>query len=698
VHGPFALALAAWLAWTAWVVLHYFARPPGELLIFIDGPVDRFPFWREAAYQNARAIAGATLVALAAWGAGALLTRRLIGEGERAERLLVTLATGFSLLGILSFGLAALHLYTPPMMTALIVIGAAAGLVLLWQEDFRITRSAVPSLPAALFGGCVVLAVAVALVGALAPESEYDALWYHLWLPARWMAAGRPVDIVEEYVSLYPLTWDLVGGAAMIVGGPVAAKLLHWACLPLIGVSTYLLATRLVPDARPALAAALAVVTPITIWEATTGYVDLAVTWYVSLSAYALVRYHDSDDRRWLLVSAVVMGGALAIKHLALVAFAVLAVVMAVREWRRGGRLARAARTMLLYGSVALMLPAPWYVRAYATSGNPVFPDLYGVFGAVPPERWSPATERGLQRFKDRFGRARTPQNLLLLPWDATVHAARYGGTLGPLFLILGPAALLGPGVRRRPLVVAAGCAAYVAVWASPVSSLQMRFLIPLVPFLGVLGAEGARRMERAALDVWSWGPLLVTGGVAALLVLNLPPTSGWHEPDRSGWDGWMTHIVRATPAAVVLGAESREAYLGRKVPSYRAWQFMSSLPGDVRVLTFSGGDHLYATRERIRADATLARRVTWEAGAGDERKVLDGLAALGVTHVLFDKRQIEDGTLRALAIGSERIRECCLAGVYEDDRFVVYRVGGGLSGVDAPPGAATPEDGPEAR
>jgi hypothetical protein len=174
---------------------------------------------------------------------------------------------------------------------------------------------------------------------------------------------------------------------------------------------------------------------------------------------------------------------------------------LALSEWRAGERSGRAVRTLILFAAVALILPSGWYARAYAASCNPVFPDLYGVFGAHPPERWSPATERGLQGFKDRFGRERTVRHLLLLPWDGTVNGARYGGTIGPLFLILVPAAVIGPRARRTAWAVAAGCAAYVAVWASPISSFQMRFLVPIVPILAVLGAEGAARIERAAMQ-----------------------------------------------------------------------------------------------------------------------------------------------------------------------------------------------------
>jgi hypothetical protein len=192
-----------------------------------------------------------------------------------------------------------------------------------------------------------------------------------------------------------------------------------------------------------------------------------------------------------------------------------------------------------------------------------------------------------------------------------------------------------------------------------------MRFLVPLVPFLGVLGGEGLRRLPTAAWVV-----------TASLMVFNLPPFIGWHEADRRGWSGWLTHTMRVIPAPVLVGAESRDEYLARKVPSFRAWQYINShaQPG-AKVLTFSGGDHLYSRTDRLWSDSPVARAATWGALAGEEARARAALSTLRVTHVLFDKRQFEDPSFRALAIGSAAMRACCLTPVYDDGRFAVYRV-----------------------
>ena len=64
---------------------------------------------------------------------------------------------------------------------------------------------------------------------------------------------------------------------------------------------------------------------------------------------------------------------------------------------------------------------------------------------------------------------------------------------------------------------------------------------------------------------------------------------------------------------------------------------------------------------------------VTWSAFAGDEDASLAAASRLGITHILFDKRQFADRDFAALAVASARMRECCLVPFHEDDRIVVY-------------------------
>jgi hypothetical protein len=201
-----------------------------------------------------------------------------------------------------------------------------------------------------------------------------------------------------------------------------------------------------------------------------------------------------------------------------------------------------------------------------------------------------------------------------------------------------------------------------------------MRFLIPIVPLLATLGADGAARLSgtraRRARPV-------VIGAIIVLLIMNMPPAIEWHERDRHEWQGWLTHVVRGIPAAVVIGAEPEEHYLARLVPSYPAWQFIdATLPPAARVLTFAGGDQLYSARSRIWSDAAAARPLMAAATARRGGVLLRAAAVQHVTHVLVDKRLVEANDPRASAIVSRGMQACCLTPLYEDSRFVLYEVG----------------------
>ena len=132
------------------------------------------------------------------------------------------------------------------------------------------------------------------LVAALAPEKEYDALWYHLFLPRVWFDAGHPVDLLEEYVSLYPLTWELMFAAGMTLGGVVGAKLLHFACLPLLGLVVWRSARAFFPGISAAAAVAFVLTTPTVLWESSTAYVDLALAVHAAAACY---RWRDTRNR-----------------------------------------------------------------------------------------------------------------------------------------------------------------------------------------------------------------------------------------------------------------------------------------------------------------------------------------------------------------------------------------------------------------
>jgi hypothetical protein len=669
-----SLLLLAAYGGAAAVALKVYYVVPDLPILWWDGAFHGLAYAQRAATEALKATGGALLVLLGAraLGAGALK----IGGFHLAaplERSVFSLAIGFVVLSLVSQALAYAGLYNSGLVRLMVLLAAVCGLAIVARDVRTWSRPRVAGVDRLwmLLAG---LGAGVALIGSLAPEIEYDALWYHLWLPQQWLEAGRPVDHVEEYISLYPLGWDLAYGAALTVGGAGAAKLLHFACLLLLATTTGLLCREIAPCATPWLAAALTIMTPTILWEATTAYVDLALSWYVAAAALALLRFQRTGATPWLVLGAVLLGGALSIKHLGMVAGAIIGTALLVAQYRQRRALRHVLRVAIVLAVVSLSIPSPWYARAYVAARNPVFPDLFRVFGAEPGTRWDHQAEQGLSQFKAKFGRERTPLNLARLPWDMTMHGARYGGAIGPLFLLLAPVGLAF--ARTRALAVTGvGCLAYLAVWASPISSFQMRFILPLIPFFAIMAAAGAARLSEQAALAHRRLPAAVVAVVAAAMILNLPMFSEWHDGERHH-GRWLTHVTFGIPLPVVIGAEGREDYLDRRVPSYRAWQYINeALPAGARVLTFSGGDHFYSRRARLWSDAAAARPMTWAAAPGDESRVFEELRHQGVTHVLLDEALAAEGVTAGLALLSAEMRSCCLVEVYRDRRYSLQAI-----------------------
>jgi 4-amino-4-deoxy-L-arabinose transferase-like glycosyltransferase len=643
------------------------------------------PALGEAVARSASGLCGAAFIVLASWAVGDLVVAALgLAQASPEERHIVALTLGFGALSMCSAAAAWAGVYRPSTVALIIAVFLAAGATTQAVKRRRSAAepttaepltawSAKPSGLNTMWLLLVFLALSFAFVGALAPETEYDALWYHLNLPRLWLDAGRPVDVVQEYPSLYPMTWELVYGAGLAMGGAIAAKLMHFVCL-LVLAPTVAMAWRLyAPSCSPWVAVGLLVTAPTVLWEATTAYDDLAIAMFASVACYTLARYVATGHSSWLIASAIEFGLAASTKHLGLV---VLTAAVAALVWdyrRRQVAFRHVARTALTLGVVAIALPLPWYARAWYGSGNPFFPELYGVFGGGPETRWDVVANRGLTAYKAHFGLGHGPAALARLPWDATVHAALFGGSFGPLWLILIPGCLLGWRKGRGAALVAIGLLVYIALWASPMSSFQLRFLVPVAGALALLAADGWRRVILEADDV----PLALrrTAGIALLVVacLQLPPFTALQEVDRVQYQGWLTHVMRAVPAGVEIGRESEAQYLARILPSSSVWQYANAhLPGDAAVLTFTEGDNLYSDRTRFPYDSVLARPAIWTATSDDD--VLTTLQWLGIEYVIFNRRLLPELASGHLPIAGERLQRACTT-LYEDRRYRLCRL-----------------------
>jgi len=529
-------------------------------------------------------------LAMAAFGLGRPLLRGLrVGEDDRLSVIVWSLALGLIAAGLLLLALGLMGALYGPLIGVLTMVAGCWGLgealrgrlqaaqhrafpvpnpiqnaVHVPAHDAVSPRAEEPdespwAPPAGWVRRAIVAAAGIAcagsLIGALAPPTAGDALCYHLELPKRFLLERQILHLPHHDNATFPLLTEMWYLWGLALDGGVCAQLVHWGLGVLLALATVVLATPILGRPWAWIAGAVVVLTPGVTNQMTAPLNDVALTAMTTLTLAAWWQAAVNDeDRRWFLVAGLMAGGALGIKHLALVfAFAVAAtwVWMLVRHGKRRRSLLQGAAVVTV---VALSVGGPWYARAAWHRGNPVFPFLGEVFGPG-----DAAAKQTLPESKSPLGRG--PLGLAIAPWQVTMHPEQFGGRghqLGVLFLATLPGLLLVRRLRGLGTLLAVGLG-YGLLWY--VLRQNVRFLFPAVPPLGVA-------------VVWVWIELrrfprpakLLAGAAFACILAAM----------------CVVAVVRPRQQlAVAVGLEDRDKYLLRHEPAYRAAAVANALLDD---------------------------------------------------------------------------------------------------------------------
>ncbi len=204
-----------------------------------------------------------------------------------------------------------------------------------------------------------------------------------------------------------------------------------------------------------------------------------------------------------------------------------------------------------------------------------------------------------------------------------------YGATLGPLFLMLLPALLVGwrgrsVEARRRLalLLVIAGIAyvAWLAQLAWSALLLQSRLLLGVFPLLACLAAAGFDGLVGAQLAAirTRW---VIGGAVAVVLFLNAAETA--------------QSALSDNPMPVLAGVQSQEDYLREKLGWYAvAIEQVNALPAASQVL-FLWEPRSYHCQVTCFPDAILDRWWHLRRSVVEANAIATQWRVEGVTHVL---------------------------------------------------------------
>ncbi len=576
-----------------------------------------------------------TLIAmlLAAYGVGRPLVRAWRLEMEDQCALAVwSVSLGFIVAGVLWTGLGCVGLLYRELIAVFTVAAASWGIGEMVQASIHRRSCSVlpqkardelgpqaPRIWLKLLGACCLIALLASLISALAPPTAGDALCYHLELPKRFLQEHRLVYLPDHENSTFPLLVEMWYLWALALDGGVTAQLIHWALGGLLALAAVLLARPIVGSDWAWFAGGIVLLAPGVTNQMTAPLNDVGLAVFTTLAVAAWWRAAiDDDGSRWYLASGLMLGGAVGVKYLALLFATAWFVTWLALVWRDRERTRSRLRGAAVMVILAAAVGGPWYARSAYYRGNPVYPFFQTAVDAAPTIRES------------KLSLGRTPWGLLAAPWAVTMHPEDFGGRghqLGAAFLALLPGLLIARRLRGVRVLLAISGLYFLGCF---LLRQNVRFLFPLAPLWAAPCVWVGMELRRA--------PRFATAGVACAFALLAAVGTLW--PAYRARQHW----------AVAVGVETREHYLERTEPTYRA-ALLANILTDGGAKILSQDNHGFYFDAEVTQESLYRRRTRYDVANGDLATQLrrDGFSYLLLADATGEGIQYDD-TLSELA------------------------------------------------
>lgn len=475
---------------------------------------------------------------------GALAIRAFPGSAEWAdsERFLFSVGAGFTLisLSVLALGMAG-RLYADALIFMLLVYFSVPRFLRVSVPRPRVTISLRSSAFWLLSG-----AFLLSWVQALAPPTGMDALAYHLDHARHFALDHRVAYLPFTRESMWPYQTEMLFTMGLMLEGTTLAQLFHWVFYALTALATARLAARVAGEQTAVPAALIFVFTPAAFAQSGVPYVDLSFAFFTLLGFLPLARPGADSRRSHVVLSALFCGAAAGTKMLGLGSALIIGVLWIFLSRQK-------FKHAVLFGLACFAVGGIWYLRSWATLGNPFYPFFPRYFAG---HGFDFDIAANVGRESGLIGFAK-------LLWNMSLHPASFGGELlGPVYLMLIPTLVI---ATAKPTRKASLLGAFIILYTYFLytQSQHLRFYLSVAPFLAVACAFAYERTAQ--------GSVALRRGLSALLTAVFLLHSGlFLYRVRDIW-------------RVPLGLVSARQYLAEHERSFKLYTYLKEnlMPGE---------------------------------------------------------------------------------------------------------------------
>lgn len=367
----------------------------------------------------------------------------------------------------------------------------------------------------------------VGLLGALGPELQHDALWYHLTLPKLYLQSGSIEFFSGDflYYSGMPQLVEMLYIPALVFGNEIGAKLIHFG----FGLLTTLVVVLISFHRwgiKAALISSLLVISDLSFgWASSTANIDLGRSFFELAGVYILVRWLEKPSFATIVKTGLLMGLALSTKYLSMASIGVMGMLI-LWYGRKDQKLQSITLFLLGVGAASIV----WFVRAFYYTGNPVYP----LFTHLIDNSYAP-----------------NPQSLwqwLQTPMFLSFDASLWDQAISPLFVLLLPVSALV--IRKHKLFRLLSWYALLTfgAWMLMPRTGGTRFLLSYLPIWAILvGALWSTKSKVYSL-IW-----MQRGAFALVIIIT-------------SINVLIRYKIHEKAIPVILGQQSKQEYLEKNL------------------------------------------------------------------------------------------------------------------------------------
>ena len=295
------------------------------------------------------------------------------------------LATLTGICSYLIFSLGVLGLLNKNII-GLLSVFFISGFIIYFFKTIRLTKINLASVLKEKFVflllALLIVQVVINFIGVLGQELSFDALWYHLTLPKLYIQNHAVVHVPGSllYYSDMPKLIEMLYVPALLFGNEIFAKLIHFSFGLLSCSALYFLCRKLFDRKLSIIAVIIFYSNLVVGWQSITAYVDLARTFFEIIALWGFINFLEGENKKWLIVSAVMIGLATSVKILALGSlfiFLTLIIYFGILNHHKPRKIVNQISIFLLF---SLLIPFPWFIFSFLNTGNPFYPLFTNIY------------------------------------------------------------------------------------------------------------------------------------------------------------------------------------------------------------------------------------------------------------------------------------------------------------------------------